>query len=137
MNPYKLALTAPSKLRVYQFHHPGKGEADCIDSFPGVRPAGCASQPDHLVRATDIELGCRLYAADIRAREAPLASFVFPGAQTCNRRRKPASLRLDRVQEARPGGCDPDATRVITSLRGIVRKCAKTAIYHHRLSNRI
>jgi hypothetical protein len=26
LNPYKLALTAPSKLRVYQFHHPGKGE---------------------------------------------------------------------------------------------------------------
>jgi hypothetical protein len=23
LNPYKLALTAPSKLRVYQFHHPG------------------------------------------------------------------------------------------------------------------
>ena len=27
LNPYKLALTAPSKLRVYQFHHPGEGEA--------------------------------------------------------------------------------------------------------------
>src|SRR5205807_7245988 len=27
LNPYKLALTAPSKLRVYQFHHPGEGDA--------------------------------------------------------------------------------------------------------------
>ena len=30
LNPYKLALTAPSKLRVYQFHHPGKGDGDFI-----------------------------------------------------------------------------------------------------------
>ena len=34
MNPYKLALTAPSKLRVYQFHHPGEGEGDFTASLP-------------------------------------------------------------------------------------------------------
>src|SRR5260370_11815551 len=48
LNPYKLALTAPSKLRVYQFHHPGEGDAILprsarfhgpSDRFPGPSPA--------------------------------------------------------------------------------------------------
>ncbi len=32
LNPYKLALTAPSKLRVYQFHHPGGTSHSSLDS---------------------------------------------------------------------------------------------------------
>jgi hypothetical protein len=47
LNPYKLALTAPSKLRVYQFHHPGKGEGDCTPRRSPISHYGWAERPIH------------------------------------------------------------------------------------------
>ena len=37
-NPYELALTAPSKQRVYQFHHLGRGERDSTRRRRAGRP---------------------------------------------------------------------------------------------------
>src|SRR6267143_1814784 len=69
LNPYKLALTAPSKLRVYQFHHPGEGDAILPRSArfhgPTDRFPGGAVAPRLVLTG---------------AREAPLAPFVLSTA---------------------------------------------------------
>ena len=48
LNPYKLALTAPSKLRVYQFHHPG----EWLTFYPGERRKSGRNPPCLRLRRT-------------------------------------------------------------------------------------